>query len=185
MGRTPAVIQERLRRVKLVISDVDGTLARRIYLDSLGRDIKVFCEKDGLRIISVVRLGIPFVMISGRDNLAVRTRAKELKVEFFPKNKFSASKDPLEFFEKKYGVDRSEILYIGDDWSDLWWMSQVGISGAPADAEEHCRLIADIVAKASGGEGAVSEMLIRLLKAKRIYQSVVQSYLAEPFLKKN
>lgn len=186
---TATVILEELRRklagVKLVISDVDGTMARRIYLDHEGKEIKVFCEKDAPRIAAIIKRGIPFVMISGRNSMAARARAKELKADFYYRDEmFVDAQDPLGFIEKRYGVNMKEVLYIGDDWGDLWWMPQVLLTAAPADAVDEVRCTADIVTVANGGEGAVSEVIIHLLKAKGWYDGVVAEQYWIPSKKK-
>src|SRR3989344_4674652 len=100
----------RLQMVSLVISDVDGTLSSKIYLDSEGKEIKAFCEKDAPRIAAVRDAGIPFVMISGRNSDATRARAKELKVDFFHRAELINSEgDPLSFLEKRFGIPRSRM----------------------------------------------------------------------------
>lgn len=177
-----AAIRQVLRPVRLVVSDVDGTLAKHLCIDSRGQYIKFFSLKDGSRIAASLRAGIPFVMLSGIDSPAVRKRARALGVDFFLRDRLRGSrwKDPLEFFERRYGVRRREILYIGDEWVDLWWMRNVGVSAAPADAEEECRRIADIVTTAAGGEGAVSEVLTLVLRAKGVYNSTLAGYLETP-----
>lgn len=178
-------IERRLRLVHLVVSDVDGTLARRIHLDHEGKEIKVFCEKDAPRIAAIIRSGIHFAMISGRNSTAARVRAKELGANFFHRAEMLEGEigDPLSFLEHRYNVSRNEILYIGDDWGDLWWMSQVLIAAAPADAEEVCLRQAQIVTKCNGGEGVVSEVLIMLLRAQGLYDEVVAEQYKQPKLK--
>lgn len=183
---------EKLRTTRLIISDVDGTLARRILIDSEGKDIKVFCEKDGYMIIETVRAGVAFVMLSGRDSKATRVRADGLKIPFFTReevthspnsysdNPDSCSCDPLKFFEKKYNVGRQEIMYIGDGWLDLWWMVHVGVAVAPADADPECRAVADIVTEANGGEGVIAEVLAEVLKARGVYEDILQKYFLSP-----
>lgn len=176
--------REKLGTVRLVISDVDGTLARRILIDSEGNDIKVFCEKDGYMIMEAVRAGVSFAMLSGRDSKAARMRAEGLKIQFFTKDELlsekSRYKDPLMFFEFTYKVDRREIMYIGDGWLDLWWMANVGVSVAPADADPECRAIADIVTASEGGEGVIAEVLAEVLKARGVYDHILQKYFLNP-----
>lgn len=100
-------VRKKLRGVKLTVCDVDGALARRIYLNHRGEEIKVFCEKDAPRIAAVTRNNIPFIMLSGRNSHASRARARELKVDFYSRAEMLAQKDdPLEFLESKYGVNR-------------------------------------------------------------------------------
>lgn len=174
MVTTADELRKRMAEIELVVSDVEGTMTKRIYLDYKGKEIKVFCEKDAPRIAAVIKCCIPFVMISGRNSAATRVRAKELKVDFYHRLEMSmSSEDPMKFLEDKYGIHRKKTLYIGDDWGDLWWMSQALVTAAPADAVDEIRSIADIVADSNGGEGAVSEILIELLKVKGLYNRVV------------
>lgn len=185
--------REKLGTIRLVISDVDGTLARRILIDSEGNDIKVFCEKDGYMIIETVCAGVSFVMLSGRDSKATRTRADGLKIPFFTRDEVTrypdpyfgdselCSGDPLKFFEKKYNVGRQEMMYIGDGWLDLWWMVNAGVAVAPADADPECLAVADIVTEANGGEGVIAEVLAEVLKARGVYEGILQKYFLNPF----
>ena len=182
-----ALTLKKLCTIRLVISDVDGTLARRLLIDSAGKNIKVFCEKDGYMIVEAVRAGVSFAMLSGIDSPAARSRAADLKIPFFTRHEMSGDaslKDPLEFFEKKYGVNRTEIMYIGDGWLDLWWMSNVGVSVAPADADPECRAIADIITEAEGGEGVAAEVLSAVLKEKEVYNDILRGFFMNPFSKK-
>ena len=179
-------LSRKLAAVKLVISDVDGTMARRIYLNHEGQEVKVFCEKDAPRIAAIVKRGIPFVMISGRNSKAARVRAQELKADFYHRDEMfdGSAENPLEFVEKRYDVNRKEIMYIGDDWGDLWWMPYVLVTAAPADAVDEVRCRADIVVNACGGEGAVSDVLSALLRAKGWYEQVVADQYLIPSKKK-
>lgn len=167
----------RLAKVKLVISDVDGTLARGITFDHEGRETKTFCEKDAPKIAALAKVGIPFVLISGRGSPAIIERARQLGVKFCCRSELNGKKaDPLCVLEELYGVTRQEILYIGDDWSDLWWMGQVLVAAVPADAEDECIARAHYVTKRLGGEGAVAEIVIWLLIAKGLLPGIVRDF---------
>lgn len=176
----PSFTMDNLRRVEFVVSDTDGCLSRRIRLNHEGGEIKVFCEKDAPRVAEVIKLGIPFVMISGRDSFAAARRAEEMKASFFCRKKLVHPVDAFAFLEDKFHVSRKKTLYIGDDWQDLWYMSQALVSAAPADANVECRKIANIVTKARGGEGAISDVLTLLLQAKGVYSSIVDGYIDTP-----
>ncbi|MEK7066241.1 MAG: hypothetical protein AAB965_01545, partial [Patescibacteria group bacterium] len=136
------VLMSRLRSIRLVVSDTDGVLSRGITLDEEGRKIQTFCEKDPTKICAVRDAGVRFVMISGFDCGAARSRARHLGVYFHSRKELSADgSDPLEFLERTYGVSRNHILYIGDDWQDLWWMRRVGVSAVPANSKSSRREI--------------------------------------------
>lgn len=166
-------VVKKLTRVKLVLSDVDGMMTSGIHLDSDGREIKVFCEKDAPRIVEVVRIGIPFVMISGRNSTAAAVRAKELGATFHWRKELVHPRDAFSWIEERYHVSRHATFYLGDDWGDLWWMAQAGVSATPQDAATECLRRATIVTKRRGGEGAVGEALDHLLQVKGVYNDIV------------
>lgn len=168
---TSEELVRRLQNIRLVVSDVDGVLASGIFITEDGREIKRFCEKDRPRIDMVTRVGLNFVMISGRDSGATRARAEEMGVDFYPRKHMGLTPaSQLLWLQKMHGVTTDQILYIGDDAGDLYWMERVGVAAAPSDAEEECLKRAHLVATAKGGHGAVSEILVRLLRAQGLYE---------------
>jgi 3-deoxy-D-manno-octulosonate 8-phosphate phosphatase (KDO 8-P phosphatase) len=52
---------------------------------------------------------------------------------------------------------------MGDDVNDLAAMELAGMAAAPADARPAVRLKADVVTEASGGNGAVREVVDMIL----------------------
>ena len=64
----------------------------------------------------------------------------------------------------KYGIDVSQIAYIGDDLIDLEPMKLCGVSGCPADAVDEIRKISSFVSGKRGGDGAVREFIEWLIK---------------------
>ena len=65
---------------------------------------------------------------------------------------------------------------MGDDWPDLPLLlgSSVGIT--VPDAHDEIRLAADVVTRASGGRGAVAEVVEMILRAKGIWQQATEEY---------
>ena len=178
-------LRRRLREVKLVLSDVDGCLSRGICFNDDGTGFQLFSEKDFGKIEAVKNMGVPFVMISGRYTGAAKKRAENMRVHFLSRKEVNENLpvggDPLTFIENSYKVSRKEILYIGDDWPDLWWMSRVLISAAPADAEEKVLARADMIASRRGGEGAVADILTYFLDANgRLERIISGSYNLSP-----
>src|SRR6185369_13505526 len=75
-------MEERLKKIKLLILDVDGVLTDgRIIFDSNGVESKFFNVKDGHGIKMLQRSGIEVGIISGRESMVVTNRAAELGIK--------------------------------------------------------------------------------------------------------
>jgi len=57
----------------------------------------------------------------------------------------------------KYGVDRRNVAYIGDDLNDVEAIISVGLGVGVNDAAEEVKEAADYVTSSQGGNGAVRE----------------------------
>src|SRR5689334_1413045 len=74
-------MEERLKKIKLLILDVDGVMTDgRIIFDSNGVESKFFNVKDGHGIKMLQRSGIEVSIISGRESVVVTNRAIELGI---------------------------------------------------------------------------------------------------------
>jgi 3-deoxy-D-manno-octulosonate 8-phosphate phosphatase (KDO 8-P phosphatase) len=157
-------ISYKIKKIKMLIMDVDGTLTDGIItIDDAGREYKHFNVKDGLGIVMLSKKGIIPVIISGRSSFAVEVRARELGVEevyLGVDNKVTIFLKLLE----KYNYSAEEVCYIGDDLNDLQISSLCGVSVTVADACSEMLEQADIVTKNKGGQGAVRELSEILLK---------------------
>jgi 3-deoxy-D-manno-octulosonate 8-phosphate phosphatase (KDO 8-P phosphatase) len=64
------------------------------------------------------------------------------------------------------GIELAEICYMGDDVNDLPAMQIAGFSAAPASAVSDVLAQAKFVARNTGGNGAVRELIEALLAAR-------------------
>jgi 3-deoxy-D-manno-octulosonate 8-phosphate phosphatase (KDO 8-P phosphatase) len=64
------------------------------------------------------------------------------------------------------GLDLAEICFMGDDINDLAAMRLAGFSAAPANAARDVLSYVDFIAKSTGGNGAVRELIEALLDAQ-------------------
>jgi 3-deoxy-D-manno-octulosonate 8-phosphate phosphatase (KDO 8-P phosphatase) len=87
--------------------------------------------------------------------------------------------DAIDALAARYGVDASEIAYIGDDLNDLPAFDRAGVSIAVANAVEEDKARADVVTERGGGHGAVREVIELILKARGEWEAAVESFLAE------
>lgn len=161
-------MRERLKKIKLIALDVDGTFTDgTLFYDGDGQVIKGFSAHDGLGLELLRRADIRRGFITGRYDFATESRANYLAVDFYLANvgdKSSALKETAE----KFGVSLDECLYMGDDLNDLTVFEAAGVAVAVANASEHVKRCADMVTTALGGHGAVREIVEMVLEAKGI-----------------
>mgnify|MGYP001305617899 CR=1 FL=1 len=160
-------VEERARRIKLLIMDCDGVLTDgRIYFGPTGEELKVFHVRDGQGLVEFHKAGFRSGIISGRNSPIVELRAKQLGVEFI----FQGRKEKVSAFHELIaaaGVTAEETAFIGDDTPDAEVFPYVGLAVAIADAHEAVKAAAHYVAKADGGRGAVRELIDLILNAKK------------------
>ena len=71
----------------------------------------------------------------------------------------------------------SEIAYIGDDIVDMPLLKRVGLSFAVADSPDEVKSLTSGVTKNSGGRAAAREVTDIILKAKGLWNKVIDAYL--------
>jgi 3-deoxy-D-manno-octulosonate 8-phosphate phosphatase (KDO 8-P phosphatase) len=164
------------RHVKLIILDVDGVLTDgSIILDNEGNEFKSFHVRDGHGIKMLIRAGIMVAMITGRYSKVVERRAHELGItEVYQKchDKRVAYRHLIE----KYFLDPKEVAYIGDDIVDLPLLKVSGFSVSVSDAAGEAKNASIMVTKNKGGRGAVREVCDFILKAKGLWEGIVDGY---------
>ena len=75
------IISKKLKRIKLLILDVDGVLTNGyLVYDYQGNQLKRFSVKDGLGIKYLQRAGIEIGIVSGGKGDAIKYRAKDLNI---------------------------------------------------------------------------------------------------------
>lgn len=156
---------ERFKHIKLVISDVDGVLSDgKIYLTEHGDEIKSFNAKDGCGIVTIIKQGIEFAVITGRSSNLLQRRMDNLKVKYV----YQGISDKVEAFQQlldTLNLHPEETLYIGDDVIDLPLLERVGISICVQDAHPLLFDQVDLITKNIGGNGAVREITDIILQA--------------------
>lgn len=169
---------ERAGKVKLVIFDVDGVMTDGgIYTGRDGELYKPFFCRDGLGITLAHRAGLLTAIITGRTSECTAKRAEELHISAIWQghlNKRGAYRE----LKEKFDLKDEEIAYIGDDLIDLPVMLQVGFPAAVADAVPEVRSRSAMVSGFPGGRGAVREILEFILKAKGLWDEILEGYLS-------
>jgi 3-deoxy-D-manno-octulosonate 8-phosphate phosphatase (KDO 8-P phosphatase) len=144
--------------IELIVLDVDGCMTDGSIIYSSEDEIKSFNVKDGLAIASWIKLGKRVAIITGRTSKVVEQRAKELNVQYLYQG--VKSKDTLlKEIASKESLELSEIAAIGDDLNDYKMLHIAGISFTTADSTTFIHEVVDVILNASGGKGAIREMI--------------------------
>lgn len=164
---TAQTLEERLRRVRLVITDVDGVLTDGgLYYGPDGEYLKRFHAQDGLGMVLLQKAGIRVAVLSGRDCPALRRRLADLGITLFCLGK-AEKRAACEKLLRESNVSPEESLFLGDDLPDLDGFACCGLGIAVANAQDRVREAAHLVLNAHGGQGAFRELADKLLHARQ------------------
>ena len=156
--------------ITCILSDVDGVMTDgRIIYDNLGVETKRFHVRDGLGIKAWMRSGFGFGILTARTSKIVTQRASELGVE----NVLQGYEDKwpaAEAMLSSMGYLPEQVCYIGDDLPDSAVMRRVALAVTPADAAFDAQEAAGWILRSQGGEGAVRELIERLLRSKHRWE---------------
>ncbi len=150
-------IIDKCKKIKLVITDVDGVLTDggRYYSDK-GETIKKFHVRDGMGINILLRNNIQTVILSKENSPIVKKWAKDMNVsKLYLGIKHKEKK--LSDICKDFSLKKDEIAFIGDDVNDVELLSLVGFSATPKDGIIYAKKIADYTCNLQGGHGAFRE----------------------------
>jgi 3-deoxy-D-manno-octulosonate 8-phosphate phosphatase (KDO 8-P phosphatase) len=150
--------------------DVDGVLTDGgVWWGPDGEEWKRVSFADIMGLSLARRAGIIPALISGENSPFVDHIAKKLLIRHVIKgcrDKAAA----LRQFSSESGLSLAEICYVGDDINDLPAMEIAGYSVAPPNAAAEVLARASLITRATGGNGAVREIVNALLAARGITQ---------------
>ena len=156
--------------IELIVLDVDGTMTNsQITYSHSGDEIKSFNVKDGLAIVSWMKLGKKVAIITGRKSTIVERRAKELHIEYYYQGIENKLDTLLELVDK-LNITMDSVATIGDDLNDYKILEASKISFVPSDASGYVEKIATISLIRKGGDGAVREMIEYLIAKEGLTQ---------------
>lgn len=180
MKLSAAKLRQRLERVKLVLTDVDGVLTSgQIYHFVDAREelveFKGMNAKDSIAMAWLGESGLTTGVISGRMSKGTHERLKILKVKHIHQHRLDKANVLADILASE-GATAEQTAYMGDDLPDLPVLRRVGVAVAPADARPEVRAAAHRVTRAKAGEGAFREFTEELLKAQGLWESILRRY---------
>lgn len=159
-------IQARLKKIKILILDVDGVMTDgRIHWVKDQGWIRHFHTKDGYGLKLLMKAGIQVAVISGGDSEDVRTRMKFLNIPYV----FLGDEDKLKALDKiiaSTGFLTEQMAFMGDELFDIPIMEKVGFSATVPHAVDPVKARAHYVTESLGGWGAVREVADAIRKSQ-------------------
>jgi 3-deoxy-D-manno-octulosonate 8-phosphate phosphatase (KDO 8-P phosphatase) len=183
--------QDRARKIKIVLFDVDGVWTDgtiwlfpfpMVAADGTATtkmvEVKGYSAHDGAGITLARLGGMKCGVITKRISETVALRARDLKLEFVYQGqafKMQAVRD----IAAKAGVPLEEIAFVGDDVVDLPAMRECGLAVAVANARERVKAEAHYVTPHPGGQGAARDAIEFILDAKGVLDKCIEASIDE------
>ncbi|HWQ95965.1 MAG TPA: acylneuraminate cytidylyltransferase [Candidatus Methylomirabilis sp.] len=144
--------------IELIVYDFDGVMTdNKVTIDQNGNESVIVNRSDGLAVSRFKEMGIEQIIISTEKNPVVQERAKKLGV--FCLHSVNDKKDTLEKYLSKKGINKNNVVFIGNDINDLDTLKFIGWPIVPDDAHPDVKNVAKIVTKTCGGCGVIREVL--------------------------
>lgn len=144
-----------------LILDVDGVLTDRRFL--YGEDGKVYKmfgadDHDAIKLISRFLSVIAVTADKQGFSISKRRVSRDFGIEI----SLVQSDSRIDWIAQRFDIQK--VIYFGDGFYDYKVFNKVGYGIAPRNALEHTREAANFVTEAAGGQGAVAEACIHIIK---------------------
>ena len=144
-------------KIKALVLDVDGVFTEgNVLVSGDGELAKSFSIRDGMGLEIARDNGIVIIVMTSENSPIVDQRIKKLKIKHY----YKGVKDKYSLLTSlclKFGFERKELAYIGDDVNDMANLISVNWGMAPKNATDEIKQIADLVLHSDGGDKAIRE----------------------------
>lgn len=157
---------EKFKHITTFVFDVDGVLTDgTLFVLPDGLMARRMNIKDGYALQLAVKKGYQIVIISGGSSPEVKQRLLNLGItEVWMEVKDKSS--VLQKFMQEKQLDKSEVLYMGDDMPDLQVMQLAGLPCCPADAVQEIKEKAVYISHLNGGDGCARDVIEKVMKLR-------------------
>lgn len=171
-------IKRRAAGLHLLLFDVDGVMTDGgIILIGKEDEAKRFDVRDGMGVTLARAAGLKVGIITGRESIAVRRRAEELRIDEVCQGYFY-KEEALDLLLEKHALVASQVAYVGDDLLDLPVLKRVGLPIAVCNACREVKEHSIYVTQAPGGHGALREVIDWLLELRGQKEAVCSLFTA-------
>ena len=156
--------KEKLIHITTFIFDYDGVLSDgKVIVITSNEQLRSTSVKDGYALQYAVKKGYRVAVISGGRSKTMTKRMNSLGIT----DVFLGVENKIEVFRKYLsdnGINKEEVLYMGDDIPDYETMLEAGVATCPSDSAQEIKAVADYISDIKGGEGCVRDVIEQVLK---------------------
>ena len=167
-----------LKDIKAFAFDIDGVMTDGgILADLEGQLYRTYDAKDGFAVRMAAMNGFPVGVITGARSQSVRARFSGNGIP--PEDVYLGSRDKITDFDDfcaRHGLERSEVMYFGDDVPDIPVLMAAGIGVVPSDGVDEAKEAADIVSDRPGGKCCVRRHIEQVMRAQGKWNFDVNVY---------
>mgnify|MGYP005995685667 CR=1 FL=1 len=146
---------------KNIVLDVDGIMTTGQFLyDDKGKKFKVFGPDDA-DALKLLKRFMKIIFVSA-DSRGFKISKKRITKDMGYKLIKVSSEERLNWIEKNFELD--ETIYMGDGFYDHLIMKNIFYSITTSNSAENAKKFASFVTKRTGGDRAVAEACIHILK---------------------
>jgi 3-deoxy-D-manno-octulosonate 8-phosphate phosphatase (KDO 8-P phosphatase) len=156
--------KEKLSAITTFIFDYDGVLTDgKVLVINESEQLRSSNVKDGYAMQYAVKKGYKLCIISGGKSDSMSQRMNSLGIN----DVFLGVERKIDVYNKYLtdnNIDKSQVLYMGDDIPDYEVMMSVGVATCPSDAATEIKSVADYISDAKGGDGCVRDIIEQVLR---------------------
>lgn len=153
-----------LTNITTLLFDIDGVFTTSGMLatehDELLRTVNT---RDGLAVKMAIKAGYTVGIITKGNSQGIYQRFQNLGVQHIYMN-MADKVEIYQEFKAKVGVTDEEVLYMGDDISDLGVLNLVGVPTCPYDACHEVITASHFISSIEGGKGAVRQVIEKVMR---------------------
>jgi N-acylneuraminate cytidylyltransferase len=155
--------------IAALVLDFDGVFTdNKVIVFQDGREAVICDRSDGWGLAQLKKTGLSIVVLSTEANPVVQERCNKLGLACL--QNIRDKRAALLAWLHAQRIDRSQVVYVGNDVNDLECLQAVGCGIVVKDAHPQARAAARIILSAPGGHGAIREVVE--LVAQRLHQSL-------------
>jgi 3-deoxy-D-manno-octulosonate 8-phosphate phosphatase (KDO 8-P phosphatase) len=167
-------LKSKLAKITTFVFDVDGVFTDATLIVGETDATRVFNVKDGYAVQMAIKQGYKIAVISGGKQKSIGIRLSSLGIkDIFLDVSTDKKLETFDFFIKKYNLEVSETLFLGDDIPDYLVMKNRNtLACCPFDAVEEVKAVCDYISPVLGGKGAVRDIIELVMKAQNKWMKV-------------